>query len=265
MTKLIDIEQPFVFSVISGKGGVGKTMTSVNTAAMLNKMGYQVAVIDADLGLANCATLLNETVEATVSDWISGECHLQDLIQNVNGISLITASNDPATQNLKTEVMMDALDQVISHLKQTNDFIIIDTPAGAGEMVLWALDSSQLATLVLVDEPAAISDVYRLCKYVFNIDPGYRFASIVNFAENEESAENTLKQFNNILDYFLGKKSEYFGFIPASDRIHEAIRKQHTLLELTEEKSILKELEFIAQNVIADAINVDTPISRPMM
>lgn len=265
MKKLIDIEQPFVFSVISGKGGVGKTMTSVNTAATLNKLGYKAAIIDADLGLANCATLMNENVEFTVADWISGECHLDHLIQNVNGISLITASNDPGHGNFEAEVMMDALDQIISHLKQANDFIIIDTPAGAGEMVLWALDASEIATLILVDEPAAISDVYRLCKYVYNIDPGYRFASIVNFAENEDSADHTVQQFNNILNYFLDKRSEYFGFIPASEQIHRAIRKQQSLLELTEEKGLLKELEFIAQNVIAEAVNVKVPISGPML
>lgn len=232
---------------------------------MLNKLGYKTAIIDADLGLANCATLLNETVEFTAADWISGECHLDDLIQNVNGLSLITASNDPGTGNFEVEVMMDALDQIISYLKQTNDFIIIDTPAGAGEMVLWALDASEIATLVLVDEPAAISDVYRLCKYVYNIDPGYRFASIVNFAEDEDSADHTVKQFNNILNYFLEKRSEYFGFIPASDRIHNAIKKQQCLLEITEDKTLLKELEFIAQNVIAEAVNADKPISRPLV
>lgn len=265
MTRLVDIEQPFTFSVISGKGGVGKTMATVNMAAMLNHMGYKVAVIDADLGLANCATLLNENVDHTVSDWISGECHLEDFVQNVRGLSLITASDDPAKNTFAAEVMMDALDQIILHLKQNHDFIIIDTPAGAGEMVLWALDASRIATLVLVDEPAAISDVYRLCKYVYNIDPGYRFASLVNFAENEDSAEHTVKQFNNILNYFLDKKTEYFGFLPESDLIHDAIRKQQLLLDFSEESSMLKELEFIAQNVVADATNADTPISRSLM
>jgi len=43
---------PLVFSVTSGKGGVGKTNISVNLACALTKMGKRVVILDADLGLA---------------------------------------------------------------------------------------------------------------------------------------------------------------------------------------------------------------------
>lgn len=255
MTTQKTINQPFVFTVISGKGGVGKSMASVNTAAMLLKMGYKTAVLDVDLGLANCATLLNEQVTVTVSDWINGRCSLENLPQKASGITLVTGANEPAHANISTEVMMDALDQVTEFLKQDHDFIIIDTPAGAGEMALWALDTSEIGTLVLVDEPAAISDVYRLCKYVYNIDPQYRFASIVNFAESEETAESTLNRFNTILNYFLQKQSHYLGFIPASQCVKKAVMQQTTLLESGADETVLKEIEFIAHNIIAVAAN----------
>lgn len=257
MNKQFNIQNPFVFSIISGKGGVGKTLTSVNTAATINKMGYKVALIDADLGFSNCATFFNETVFDTVTDWIMGDCNLEDLMLNCNGITVITASDNPGKRNFAPEVMMQALDQIIVQLKLTHDFIVIDTPAGAGEMVLWSLDASQLGVLILVDEPSAISDVYRLCKYIYKIDPSYRFASVVNFSDSEEAAINTVKQFNNILTYFLDKQTEYFGFIPDSFEIAEAIKKQQTLQDTSVDRLILTELKFIAQNIIADAINVE--------
>ncbi len=52
---------PVVFSVTSGKGGVGKTNLSVNLATSLAAMGKRVALVDADLGLANVDFLLGLT------------------------------------------------------------------------------------------------------------------------------------------------------------------------------------------------------------
>ncbi|MEA3364635.1 MAG: P-loop NTPase, partial [Candidatus Hydrogenedentes bacterium] len=50
--------QARVIAVTSGKGGVGKTGTSVNLAIALVMRGKQVVVLDADLGLANVEVLL---------------------------------------------------------------------------------------------------------------------------------------------------------------------------------------------------------------
>jgi flagellar biosynthesis protein FlhG len=242
---------PFVGAVISGKGGVGKSMTTVNTAAMLNDMGYRVAIIDADLGLANCATMFNEPVKSTVCEWIKGEISLESISQHCGGITLVTGADSPDEMTMAADVIMDALDQTIEFLKITHDYILIDTPAGAGEMTLWALDAAELGILVLVDEPSAISDLYRLCKYVYSIDPAFQFASIVNFADDENSAKSTITRFNTILGNFLDKESPYLGFIPEHKQIRTAVQKQATILSLHGSDTIVGELEFIAQNLVS--------------
>lgn len=262
MMNLFEKSEPFVFAVISGKGGVGKSISSINIAAMLNDMGYKVALIDADLGLANCATLLNEPVKATVCDWVKAECTLERLVQDCNGMSLVTTADEPGENTMSSEILMDALDQVTAHLKKTHDFIVIDTPAGAGEMTLWALDTAQLGVLILVDEPSAISDVYRLCKYVYSIDPSYQFASMVNFAESEDSARSTFKRFDTILSYFLEKKSVYLGFLPDHEIVRASVQKQHTLLSLDTKQAVTGELEFIAQNIISTSNRLEKPLLK---
>lgn len=240
---------PFILSVISGKGGVGKSMTSVNTAEMLQKLGFRVALIDADIGLSNCSTFFNEQISYSVADWIRGDCSLEDLPHICGNLTLVTGSDDPGQNTFDPDLMVDALDQVVEYLSAGHDFIIIDTPAGAGEMTLWGLDRAHVGTLILVDEPTAISDVYRLCKYVYSIDPGYNFAGIVNFGNDEESAQNTCGRFNNILDYFLKKKISYLGFIPASIAVKNSVKDQNTLLRSNPGDPILDEFRFIAENI----------------
>src|SRR5690625_7543625 len=74
-----DNHYPLILSFASGKGGGGRSMTSVNTAETLNGMGYRVGLIGVDMGLADCATLMNEPSGRCVSHWIWGMCLLADL------------------------------------------------------------------------------------------------------------------------------------------------------------------------------------------
>ena len=55
-----------VFSVSSGKGGVGKTNISVNLACCLQQMGKKTMILDADLGLANVDVILGLTPEFNI-------------------------------------------------------------------------------------------------------------------------------------------------------------------------------------------------------
>ncbi|NHN64315.1 MinD/ParA family protein, partial [Haloarcula sp. JP-Z28] len=49
----------YVCTIAGGKGGVGKTTTAVNLGAVLQEMDYDVAVVDADLGMANLGSMLS--------------------------------------------------------------------------------------------------------------------------------------------------------------------------------------------------------------
>lgn len=240
MEKSFNEAQSNIIAVTSGKGGVGKSIATVNIAEMLTFMGYSVAVIDADAGMSNTATLLNEHVSVTIDDWINGDCYLEDLPHKFEPFTLVTASNKPGMNNTEIVQFMSAMDQVAKFLMTFNDFIFIDTPAGAGEITLWSLDQADVGLLILVDEPTAISDAYRLCKYIYSIDPGYPFANIVNFAVSQKTATSTNERFNNILNYFLNQKTEHFGFLPSSDEIKKLVTRQHTLLQ---QRTKLSELE----------------------
>ena len=65
-----------VLAVTGGKGGVGKTSVSLNTAISIAQTGKSVLVLDADLGLANCDVMLGLRVQKNLSHVLSGEAEL---------------------------------------------------------------------------------------------------------------------------------------------------------------------------------------------
>jgi len=69
-----------VIAVTSGKGGVGKTNLSVNIGVALSKMGRRVAILDADMGLANVDILLGMFPEFNLSHVLSGEKSLKEIM-----------------------------------------------------------------------------------------------------------------------------------------------------------------------------------------
>ena len=71
---------PLVFSVTSGKGGVGKTNISVNLAICLAQLGKQVVLIDADLGLANVDVVLGLTPQKNIFHLFNEGATISDIL-----------------------------------------------------------------------------------------------------------------------------------------------------------------------------------------
>lgn len=67
-------------SLLSGKGGVGKTNVSLNLACALHQMGFKVLLMDCDLGLANLDVLLGITPEGNLQTALLGESKLADVL-----------------------------------------------------------------------------------------------------------------------------------------------------------------------------------------
>lgn len=216
-------------AIASGKGGVGKSVIAANLAETLARRGHAVALLDADVGQSACAVLLNEAPAHTVADLVRLDatpaevCH-----ETAGGITLVQSATEPDgfVTPRQASVLHLSLDEVLRAVRAEHDFVLIDAPAGTGETVRWALDRADFGALVIVGEPTAIADAYRLAKLVWRVDPTYPLGSIVNFADAADDAESIAERFSTITDRFTGQRVPHLGWIPFDEAIRASVRAQ---------------------------------------
>ena len=152
-----------VIVITSGKGGVGKTTTSANIGTALAKEGYKVVLIDTDLGLRNLDLLLGleNRIVYTIVDVIEERCKLKQALvkdkKNPN-LSLLAA----AQTRDKSAVNAEQLKEICEKLKEKNDFVLIDCPAGIEQGFQNAIAGASEAIVVTTPEMSAIRDADRI-------------------------------------------------------------------------------------------------------
>ncbi len=213
------------FAVVSGKGGVGKSVVAANLAETLAWAGHRVALLDADAGQGAQSVLFNEGPKAGVSDWAEGRaCWTDCFHETLSGVTLAQAATAPPEGEASD--LFAALDETLAALREAHRFVIIDAPAGTDSLVRWALDRADFGLLVVVGEPTAIADAYRLAKLVWTLDPAYPFALAVNYADSEADAESIAERFARVTRQFTGQAPAYLGWIPYSPLIRRSVAAQ---------------------------------------
>lgn len=149
--------------VSSGKGGVGKTTTSVNVGTALALSGKKVCLVDGDIGLRNLDVMmgLENRIIYDLVDVIEGECRLQQALikdKRFDHLFLLPAKQTKDKNAINTE-QMEAL---IMELKQDFDYVIIDCPAGIEQGFRNAIIGADQAIVVTVPEPTAVRDADRV-------------------------------------------------------------------------------------------------------
>ena len=219
---------PLVFSVTSGKGGVGKTNISVNLALTLAARGKRVLLLDADLGLANVDVLLGLHPEKNIFHLFHEGASLRDiLLPTEYGFSILPASSGVSemlalNSGQKLE-LLDAMDELENDL----DFLIVDTGAGINDSVLYFNVAAQERLLVLTPEPTSLTDAYALIKVLKTQHGVDRFQVCVNMAQDMKSAREMFVRLTDVCDHFLGGVSlDLAGVLPRDPGVHEAVLRQ---------------------------------------
>jgi flagellar biosynthesis protein FlhG len=157
--------QKRVIAVGGGRGGVGKSLLSVNLAVYLAQLGREVVVVDADVAGANLHATLGlfsppipsrEQVEA-------GKIHTVET--TVPGLKLMSAMSDPTALS---SIRPGRRSQWSLMLKQLDcDFVVLDLGAGIAPGTLDLFTFADIAICVTLPEPPAIEATYTFLRALF--------------------------------------------------------------------------------------------------
>jgi flagellar biosynthesis protein FlhG len=220
-----------VITITSGKGGVGKTNITVNLAISLSNMGKKVAIIDADIGLANIDVLLGIIPRFTLLDVINNSRSIiEALAVGPGNIRFISGGSGVSELiELEEEAIQIFLDN-ITLLDKMFDIILIDTGAGLSRTVLGFVLAADDIILVTTPEPTSITDAYALIKMVARKEKNKRIRVIVNKAESAKEAEDIQNKLKLVSDRFLGMKLIPAGYIVADENVRKAVMSQRPFI-----------------------------------
>ena len=252
LRKMQDTKQIKVIAVSGGKGGVGKTNVSLNTAISLAKLGKRVLVLDADLGLANVDVMLGLRVQRNLSHVLSGECELDDIIiQGPEGINILPASSGTQSMVDLTPAEHAGLIRAFSDMQTQFDILIVDTAAGISDMVLSFCRASQDVLLVVCDEPTSITDCYALMKLLSRDHGLFKFKVVANMVRSTKEGQQLFAKLSKVTDRFLDVAVELVAVIPFDENIRKAVRKQQAIVEAFPESPASIVFKSLAQNIIS--------------
>lgn len=120
-----------VWMIASGKGGVGKSTIAASLGTALARRGNKVCIVDADIGLRDQDAILGlqDSIVYDLLDVARKDCTLPQALVSPAGISNLTLL--PAAQFSRAkELERKPFRKLLLLLQQSNDFVLIDCPAG---------------------------------------------------------------------------------------------------------------------------------------
>lgn len=167
-----------IVTVMSAKGGSGKTVTATNVAVLLAQQeDTSVCLVDADLQFGDVCLVLQLEPKFTVVN-ASAELHRLDeqllnsiLTDHPSGLKVMAAPLEPAFAD---DITTAGLLEIIEKLKDMFDYVVVDTASLLDELLLSLLErSDQVLMVVDMDLPSVKNaklalETLRLLKYSTN-------------------------------------------------------------------------------------------------
>ena len=144
-----------VIAIGSGKGGVGKSTTTVNIAASLAKQGHSVGLLDADVWGFSVPRMLGVHERPTVV----GDMIMPPEMFGVKivSIGLFTTEDNPVVW--RGPMLHKALQQFLTDVHWDDpDYLLVDLPPGTGDVSISIAQFLPGASMVVVTTPQAVAE-----------------------------------------------------------------------------------------------------------
>jgi len=201
-----------IISVVSGKGGVGKTTLVANLGAYLADIGENVLVVDGNLSGANLGLHLDLPDDClfSLNMLLKGKASISDAVyKHFLGFDIVPASI------VDMHINPRRLKHILKSLSRGRDFIIIDSAPGINNEALASIEGSDEIILITGPEMPSIIDILRSKKLVETRDK--KMLGVVVNRINKENFEVGSHHIEDILEL------PVIANIPEHKRVRESI------------------------------------------
>lgn len=254
--------RPYVMTVTSGKGGVGKSTLALNTALLLGDMGVNVVLLDGDANLAGLDIMSGVTPRFRLGHVLRAECDVEDALVSLgNGVRLLAGSSGEVDYPLlSVDAQREVVDGLIG-MERPADVVMIDTAAGLTPEIVAYAEEADTVLMVTGPEPTAVMDAYALIK-VLSLDGAMRPVTVVvNGVRTPSEGEETFAKLQAAVRHFLRREIGFAGFIPRDEKAGEAIRSQEPLVRRYPRCAAALSLHLLARTVLKNDIRGSVKLS----
>jgi septum site-determining protein MinD len=226
-----------VISVVSGKGGVGKTTVTANVGVSLSKQGEDVLIIDGNFSGANVAQHFGLGFQdISLNDVLNGDAYItQAVSKHPEGVSILPASIlefNADADNLKHS-LVDFLGQ--------KDYVLIDAAAGTDEEVQAAVEASDEVLLVSHPELPSLTNCLGAKKLAEQLD-----REILGIVLNSVRGEQSEVDKDEIKDLI---ETEIIGEIPDHKHVREGIALREPVVSYKPKSEVSHSIKDVAHRV----------------
>jgi len=211
-----------------------------------------VALVDADLGLANLDVLIRADVRTNLSHVIAGSRRMEDVIVDLPcGVQFVPGASGLAKLAHLSEFQRAQLMKDLTRLEADNDVVIVDCGAGIGPNVVHFALSADTVVVVTTPEPTSITDAYAVIKILLQHEYEGQISLLVNLAADRGEARATYQRISDVARQFLGAKVYDGGYVLNDPKVADAVRRREPFVLLHPRSPASRSLAAFATKVRA--------------
>ncbi|MBG0789557.1 MAG: MinD/ParA family protein [Desulfovibrionaceae bacterium] len=238
-------------SILSGKGGVGKTNIVLNLGYALNQAEQKALIMDCDLGLANLDVLLGISPDRNLQDLLREDVGVEDVLVSIeNGFDMLPATSGVPELVEMDEDLQDILFKKLVNIAGRYDYLMLDLGAGISPTVLSLASVTQLRVVVITPEPTSLTDSYAMIKVLATQYGIKDFLVLINQAATAAEANQTFDRLDAACRNFLNLKLRNLGFIHQDSTVIKSVRRQTPLMKMAPESRAAKDIQALAKRIM---------------